>query len=107
MVPKPPQTAAQIAAEALLRANEASAIAHKALAVNVETNAIAKEIRAALLEPLPGYDKSFVARTTEVVVGAEAGQIVGEKLVWYAKVLGALGAIATAIYGAVHWGPTR
>lgn len=96
----PPKSAAQVAAEALLRANEA-------VAINVETNRIVKELHAALLEPLPGYKKSFVERTTEVVVGAEAGQIVGEKLVWYAKVLAGLGAIVTGFYAMVHWGGNK
>ncbi len=96
----PPKTAAQIADAAMARANEA-------FAISAENNLLLRELHAGLMKPLPGYDQSFVERATAVVVEAEAGKIVGEKLVWYAKVLAALGAIATGIYGAAHWGTGR
>lgn len=100
VTPQKPKTAAQVAAEALLRANEA-------VALNEETHRLVKEVHAALMAPLPGYHKSFVERATEVVVEAEAGKIMGEKFVWLAKVLTALGVIGTSLYAAVHWGAPK
>ena len=94
------RTAAQLAKDAIARADAA-------LHMTEENNALLKELHAGLMKPLPGYTKSFVERATEVVVEAEAGKIMGEKLVWYAKVLSALGAIVTGLYAAIHWGPTR
>ncbi len=91
------RTPEQIAAEALL-------VAEEARAMSAENNRLLKEIYAGLLQPLPGYDRSFVQRATEVVVKAEAGQIIGERLVWWAKVLTALGTIGAAFYAAVHLG---
>ena len=101
MTPTPkPKTAAQLAQDALARADAA-------LHMTEENNAMLKELHAGLMMPLPGYTKSFVQRATEVVVEAEAGKIMGERLVWYAKVLTALGAIVTGLYTAMHWGPSK
>lgn len=94
------QTPTQMAAAALSRANEA-------LSLSQETNRMMKEIHAAFMVPLPGYHKSFIERATEVVIEAEAGKIVGERFVWYAKVLTALGVIATSFYAAFHWGSPK
>jgi hypothetical protein len=44
---------------------------------------------------------------SKLVAEARAGQVVGERLVWYAKVLTALGTISAAFYAAVHWGGAR
>jgi hypothetical protein len=96
----PKQTPTQIAAEALVRANEA-------VSLNEETHRMVKELRDGLMMPQPGYTRSFVDRVTEVVLEAEAGKIVGERLVWYAKVLTALSVVAAAIYSAAHWGNGR
>ena len=98
--PRAKPTAAQVAAEAMLRANEA-------LALNQETHRLVKKLHEGLMEPQPGYSRSFVERTSDVVIKAEAGGIVGERLVWYAKVLTALGTIGTAFYVAFHWGAPR
>lgn len=98
--PAKPKTAAQLAKEAIARADDA-------LQMTAENNAMLKELHAGLMLPLPGYSKSFVERATEVVVEAEAGKIMGERLVWYAKVLSALGAIVAGLYGALHWGPNK
>jgi hypothetical protein len=95
-----PKTAAQNAAEALRRADEAHTI-------SAENNRLLKELHAGLMQPLPGYNKSFVERATEVVVEAEAGKIVGEKLVWYAKVLAAVAAIGAGLTALVTWGNPR
>ncbi len=85
-------------------AAEARRIAEESLAISAENNRMLKELHAALMEPLPGYSKSFVERATEVVVNAEAGRIVGERLVWYAKVFTALGTVSAAFYAMIHWG---
>ena len=94
-----PKTAAQVAAEAMKRADEA-------MSISAENNRLLKELHAGLMQPLPGYHKSFVQRATEVVVEAEAGKIVGEKLVFWAKVLTALAAIA-AFVGFASMGPNK
>jgi hypothetical protein len=86
-------------------AKEAMEKAEAALAMNEETHRLVQELHAGLMKPLPGYDKSFVTRATEVVLEAEAGKLVGEKLVWYAKLFTAIGTIATALYAAMQWGP--
>jgi hypothetical protein len=99
-MPEKPRTAVQIAAEAMRRADEAHTI-------SAENNRLLKELHAGLMQPLPGYNKSFVERATEVVVEAEAGKIVGEKLVWYAKVLAAIGAIGAGLTALVTWGNPR
>jgi hypothetical protein len=96
----PPQTPAQVAAAALL-------VAEEARAMSAENNRLLKELHAGLMEPLPGYDRSFVQRATEVVVKAEAGEIVGERLVFWGKVLTALGVIGSAFYAALHFGQTK
>lgn len=89
-IPPKPKTAQQTATDAMARADEA-------LAISLENNRMLKELHAGLMLPLPGYHKSFVQRATEVVVEAEAGKLVGEKLVFWAKVLTALAAIAAFI----------
>lgn len=95
-----PKTATQIAKEALDKAEAAHAVSQ-------ENNRLLRELHAGLMQPLPGYSKSFVERATEVVVEAEAGKIVGERFVWYGKLLTALGVIGTAFYAAVHWGGAK
>lgn len=92
-----PRSAQATAAEALLRANEA-------LALNQETNRLVKEMHQALMQPLPGYDRSFMARASEVVIKAEAGKIVGDRLITAAKWTTAIGTIATAFYAALRFG---
>lgn len=99
MTEKPP-SAAQTARDALAKAEEARMISQ-------ENNRLLRELHAGLMQPLPGYSKSFVERATEVVVEAEAGKIVGEKLVWYGKVLTALGVIGASIYAAMNWGNVK
>lgn len=96
----PKKTPEQIAAQALLVAEEAHAI-------SAENNRLLKALHAGLMEPLPGYDRSFVQRATEVVVKAEAGEIVGERLVLWGKVLTALGTIGAAFYAALHLGQSK
>lgn len=100
MTARPRKTPEQIAADALL-------VAEEARAMSAENNRMLKELHAGLMKPLPGYEKSFVERATEVVVKAEAGQIVGERLVWWAKVLTAIGTISAAFYAAIHLGQSK
>lgn len=99
VTPPKPKTAAQVAAEALARADEA-------MAISAENNRLLKELHAGLMQPLPGYHKSFVQRATEVVVEAEAGKLMGERLVFWAKVLTAIAAIG-AFVGFTAGGPKQ
>lgn len=99
MTPAKPKTAQQTAAEALARADEA-------MMISAENNRLLKELHAGLMQPLPGYHKSFVQRATEVVVEAEAGKLMGERLVFWAKVLTAIAAIG-AFVGFTTVGPKQ
>jgi hypothetical protein len=94
------ETAERVAAEALEKAE-------RALALNEETNRMVREVHAAMLAPLPGYSKSFVERASEWMIEAEAGRIIGSRIIFYAKILGALGAIGAAFAAAVHWGQSK
>lgn len=93
-----PRTPSQVAAEALLRANEA-------VALNAETNQMVREIHDAWMKPHVVYgNRSLLDCVSELAAEASAGRIVGERLVWYGKVFAALGTIGAAFYAAVHWG---
>lgn len=97
----PSKTPAQIAAEALLRANEAHAI-------SAENNKLLTDLHDAWMKPHAVYgNKSLLQCVSEIVADAGAGRIVGEKLVWWAKILSALGVIGTAFYAAVHLGAPK
>ena len=100
---KPPArpSAAQVAAEALLRANEQAAI-------HAETRQMVREIHDAWMKPHVVYgNRSLLDCVSELAAEASAGRIVGERLVWYGKVFAALGTIGAAFYTAVHWGSQR
>ena len=93
----PKRTAAAVAAEAMLKAEEA-------LSVNVETNRLVKDLHQALMVPQPGYDRPFLHRAADVVMEAEAGKIVGEKVVLWAKWVTALGVITSSLWAVVRLG---
>lgn len=96
MTPKP--TSAQIAQQALERAEQA-------VALHAETNQMVKDIHSALMTPHPGYgNQALIKCVSELVTDAQSGKIVGAKLIWYGKVLTALATISTAVYAAIHWG---
>ncbi|MGL5735298.1 MAG: hypothetical protein ACRCYS_10575 [Beijerinckiaceae bacterium] len=82
-------------------AQEALAKAEAALELNTETNRMVKEMHAAWMQPHAGYgDRSLLQCVSQIVTEASADKIVGERLVWYAKVVGALSALG----GAFWWG---
>lgn len=84
MTERPP-TAAQIAAQALARSDE--------------NNAMLREIHAAWMTPHAAYgDKSLLDCVSTLVVEANAGRIVGKRLIFWGSVIVALGAIA-AFFG--------
>lgn len=97
MVTPPKSSPASVAAEALLRAEEA-------LSLNAETNRMVKEMHQALMQPQPGHDETLLERMAQVTIAAETGKAVGDRIIWGAKVIGALAAISTAFYAAVNFG---
>lgn len=91
MTDKPP-TAMQIAAQALARAEESHAL-------SAENNIILKRIDAAWMQPHPAYgDRSLLDCVSTLVVEANAGKIVGKRIVFWGSVVLALGALA-AFFG--------
>ena len=85
-------TAADVAASALEKAEAA-------LALNTETNHMVKEMHDAWMKPHPGYGgRTLLDCVSDLVTEASAGKIVGERIVWYAKIIGALSAM-----GALTW----
>lgn len=82
--------------------------AEAALTLNQETNAMVKEIHDAWMKPHPVYgNKSLLDVVSNVAARAAAGEIVGERVVWWAKLLTALGTIGAALYAAIHLGQSK
>lgn len=94
-------TAAETAEQALIKAEAA-------LALNQETNAMVKEIHDAWMKPHAVYgNKSLLEVLSNLAAQASAGEIVGERLVLWGKVLTALGTIGAAFYAAIHFGQSK
>lgn len=104
----PRQTPAQVAAQALLVAEEARADAKAALTLNQETNVMVKEIHDAWMKPHPVYgNKSLLDVISNVAARASAGEIVGQRIIFWSAVVAAMGAISAAFYAAVHFGQAK
>ena len=88
---------ASVAAEALLRANEA-------LALSVDTNAKVSALHRLLMEPQPGHEKSLIERVAAVTIAAETGTAAGDKIVRWAKIIAAIGTVCAAIVAALRFG---
>lgn len=64
-----------------------------------ETHQMVTEIYTAWMKPHPVYgNRSLLDVVSNVAARASAGEIVGERIVWYAKIAGALTAL-----GALFW----
>lgn len=69
-----------------------------------ETHALVMGLHRALIEPEPGHDHGLLHRMAAVTIAAETGRAAGERIVWWAKVIGAAGVILSSLYAAVRFG---
>ncbi len=69
-----------------------------------ETHALVMGLHRALIEPEPGHDHGLLHRMAAVTIAAETGRAAGERIIWWAKVIGAAGALIGAFYAAVRFG---
>ena len=98
-------TAARKADLALAQANEAVRLNEEAVRLNAESKAMIQELHDAWMKPHAGYgNRPLIECVSELVVDTQSGKVIGAKLVWWAKVLGALSVIGGAFYTAVAWG---
>jgi hypothetical protein len=94
-------TATQKAELALSQANEA-------VRLNAETNALMRELHDALMKPHSGFgNRALLSCVSDLVVEAQSGKMVGARLIFYAKVLGALSVIGGSVAAAASWGGVR
>lgn len=62
------------------------------------------ELHDALMKPQPGHGLPLLERMAAVTIAAETGKAAGERVIWWAKVVAAFGAIASGFYAAVRFG---
>lgn len=62
------------------------------------------EMHNALMQPQPGHTASLLERMAQVTIAAETGKAAGERVIWWAKVFAAVGAIVSGFYAAVKFG---
>ena len=92
-------------AEAKADAAAAKARAEEAIAIHNETNRLVKEVHQALMVPQPGYgNRAFLESAAALIVEAQAGKIIGDRIVYAAKWIGAASAIVSAIWAAIKIG---
>ena len=91
------QTPAQVAADAMLKAEEA-------VALNVKTHKLVSDLHAALMEPQAGYDRSLLDRMAAVTISIESGDRTLKTVVKFAQIVGAIGVIVGGFYAAVRFG---
>ena len=74
-----------------------------------QSTAMIQALHGALMDPQPGYPDSLLERVAKVTLAVETGNAVGNKMIWLAKVVGAISVIAGALYTFTHFGdtPTR
>jgi hypothetical protein len=69
--------------------------------MRAETHQMVAEIHDAWMKPHPVYgDKSLLEVVSRVAARASAGEIIGERIVLYAKIAGAVAALGALF----HWG---
>ena len=90
-------TAAQVAGEAMLKAEEA-------LALNVETHKLVRDLHKALMEPQAGYSSSLLDRMASVTISIESGDRTLKTIVKFAQIVAAIGIIVGGFYAAVRFG---
>lgn len=73
-------------------------------AMRVDTHAMVSGLHHALIEPGPGHLNGLLHRMASVTIAAETGQAAGEKIIWWAKVLGAGGIILSSFWAAIRFG---
>lgn len=72
-----------------------------------ETHAVVMGLHTAWIEPQPGQEHGLLHRMAAVTIAAETGQAAGERIIWWAKVIGAVGVIASSLYAAIRFGLHR
>lgn len=72
-----------------------------------ETHALVMGLHRALIEPEPGHDHGLLHRMAAVTIAAETGRAAGERLIWWAKVIGAASLILSSLYAAIRFGLHR
>lgn len=94
----------QVAAEAMLRAEEALATGQD---TNAKVTAIAEQVTAltnALLVPQPGQTHSLLDRMAAVTIAAESGKAAGDRLVRIAAMVAAVTTIVGGVWTFLKFG---
>ncbi len=103
MPPSPLELSKRVAdLDALVTQHEGT-IKDLSLKVGQATQMI-EDIHSGLMKPQPGYEDSLLDRVAKVTLSVETGNAFGNRLIWLAKVLGALSIIASAVYALSHLG---
>lgn len=63
-----------------------------------------RDLHDALMKPQPGHSRPLLERMASVTIAAETGKAAGERVIWWAKVFAAVGAIVSGFYAAVKFG---
>lgn len=103
----PPPTITRAEFDGLAKAVEALTEQLQAdRAIRKQTHEMVVVLHRALVEPEPGQDHGLLHRMAVVTIAAETGRAAGEKIIWWAKVLGAAGLIVSSFWAAVRFGHT-
>jgi hypothetical protein len=62
------------------------------------------ELHDGLMKPQPGHQSNLLDRMAAVTISAETGKAAGERVIWWAKVVAAGGAIISGFYAALKFG---
>lgn len=62
------------------------------------------ELHDGLMKPQPGHQSNLLDRMAAVTISAETGKAAGERVIWWAKVVAAGGAILSGFYAAIRFG---
>lgn len=87
--------AKKVAAEASLRAEEA-------LAMTKETHDMVKRMHDMLMEPQPGQKKGLLDRMAGATIAFESGKSTGDRIIWMAGVIAAIGTLGAGLYAAMR-----
>jgi hypothetical protein len=85
-------------------ASKAALDATEALELHRDTNKMIKDLHSALVVPQPGHSESLLHRMASVTIAAETGKAAGDRVIRWAKIITAVGAIASGLYAALRFG---
>lgn len=68
-----------------------------------ETHSKVSDLYRVLIEPEPGKTVGLLNRMAAVTIAAETGEAAAERLIRWAKIVGAMSVIGTAIYTVVRF----